>query len=673
MQRVKRKIKQLTKNWLVSVPDKISKSLVIICREYAAHVLTEELTGSETYAPINVPDKDTFFDRLREQQKQRGIVLPPGFNFDDHVRGRVSRHALMPKPHKLPAVKFRFLACANDSIMTPTDKTVSNFFKAIMPLINKLWIRICSDHGIDSAGCWAINSGMDCVERLKKFNRMNKRRYLKNEKGLEWLPKGDRVFGFDFTTLFTKISQPGMILLLREFMPTIFELIPEDKPFLAANTRGYRWWKKVPVDGTDDYTVINKHEPQKLVDLIKFSLDNCYISHGDQFYQQIIGEPMGKNWASFGADIYLLMHELKWLIKQLEQNNIHEVMRSQFNCRRCDDIITLCPMFGEFLYTNETDDQVSASLGKYPRYSFDDGIRRDELICRNEGVGCLGSPLSFLDVTVFVVKNKNAQGQTFFTMKTSLFDKKSMECYDKLPVIRYPDVLHAVNRESLWNICHSRLLCIAIINSCGNNYRGTIRWAGWTWLHLINANYPLHTILKKLQNTIQTLCRRGLLPQVRGVAKYNCISWYEKKILTSALRTLKLPSTKVQFGKVRRATRAALDGKVKSPPAPNLRDKVDKCIKSAVISAASNLPVMPDPSDNFEFDLVVEDVSCELKMAVDWKNPFSAKKWVPNIGPPKSEAQTSSFVLGGQLGDSPHVTPPDTPHVTPLQCFFLEI
>jgi hypothetical protein len=64
-----------------------------------------------------------------------------------------------------------------------------------------------------------------------------------------------------------------------------------------------------------------KYSEADIKSVLGFLVDNIYVVSGDQVLQQSVGTPMGTNYASLLADLFLYSYEAEFVQKLLRDNN----------------------------------------------------------------------------------------------------------------------------------------------------------------------------------------------------------------------------------------------------------------------------------------------------------------------------------------------------------------
>ena len=65
-----------------------------------------------------------------------------------------------------------------------------------------------------------------------------------------------------------------------------------------------------------------------MCDALHYLLDNIFIRFGSKLYRQIVGIPMGTNWAPLVADLFLFCYERDFMLS-LSDNNQNDIIEAQ--------------------------------------------------------------------------------------------------------------------------------------------------------------------------------------------------------------------------------------------------------------------------------------------------------------------------------------------------------
>ena len=92
---------------------------------------------------------------------------------------------------------------------------------------------------------------------------------------------------------------------------------------------------------TEHYRGYHLWSCQNVCDALSFLLDNIYIRFGTKLYRQIVGIPMGTNYAPLVADLFLFCYERDFM-KDLSSDNQADIIKA-FNStsRYLDDLLNI--------------------------------------------------------------------------------------------------------------------------------------------------------------------------------------------------------------------------------------------------------------------------------------------------------------------------------------------
>jgi hypothetical protein len=84
--------------------------------------------------------------------------------------------------------------------------------------------------------------------------------------------------------------------------------------------------------------------------MLKFLIDNIFVSFGGTLFQQVVGIPMGTNCAPLLADLIVYSYDSEFLQKLVKDKKIHEARAFNFTYRYIDDVLSINnSRFAEFL------------------------------------------------------------------------------------------------------------------------------------------------------------------------------------------------------------------------------------------------------------------------------------------------------------------------------------
>ena len=80
---------------------------------------------------------------------------------------------------------------------------------------------------------------------------------------------------------------------------------------------------------------------QKVCEALTFLLDNIYIRFGSELYTQIVGIPMGTNYAPLVADVFLFCYERDFMLSLSEDNQSDVIEAFNSTSRYLDDLLNI--------------------------------------------------------------------------------------------------------------------------------------------------------------------------------------------------------------------------------------------------------------------------------------------------------------------------------------------
>ena len=88
---------------------------------------------------------------------------------------------------------------------------------------------------------------------------------------------------------------------------------------------------------------------EKLMEYIKFLVDNVYISVGNRIYKQTVGIPMGTDCAPMLANLFLFSYEYAYT-KEMLKTDYGTALAMRHTVRYIDDLLTFNnPTFNPFM------------------------------------------------------------------------------------------------------------------------------------------------------------------------------------------------------------------------------------------------------------------------------------------------------------------------------------
>ena len=217
---------------------------------------------------------------------------------------------------------------------------------------------------------WVVSSNQRVLNSISKINKRN---------------CGVSISTFDFSTLYTKIPHD----LLFEAMDKVVDLVFHRRTNQCIFVNKSATWSSSP---TCKFVRCRSYDKQKIKSAIKYLIQNCFFTVGQEVFQQIIGIPMGSDPAPFFANLFLYTYESEW-IKGLERSDPSRARCYANIFRYIDDLIAL----------NDKDEFLNSFHQIYPR----------EMQLKKENL--VNNSATFLDIDIGINER---------VITTSLYDKR---------------------------------------------------------------------------------------------------------------------------------------------------------------------------------------------------------------------------------------------------------
>ena len=312
----KKCIAELHDKFVIAPIDKATGNVAFICQRFYATVLVNELGLADQSSGTYVKCENDL-DRIVSKQASD---LNKVFSLDVDESDRCLPHIYwLPKMHKTP-IKFRFIIAAPKCSVKPLSKAVAAIFKQFYYQIEQYNKKSFFYSGVKTF--WVIQNNQPVIDSI---NRINSKRQAKS------------ISTFDFSTLYTKIPHDKLIEVMNEMVDFCFQ--GDSHKVLAVSKSGCRWVYSSPKGSTIFNRATTKHA-------IKYLMDNCYFTCGEQIFRQVIGIPMGSDPAPFMANLFLYHFESKWL-KDLKKTNLLHARKFSNTFRFIDDLNAMndCGLF----------------------------------------------------------------------------------------------------------------------------------------------------------------------------------------------------------------------------------------------------------------------------------------------------------------------------------------
>ncbi len=185
--------------------DKCSNNFVFVCKLfYVSSVFSELNSPVGTYLVSNLGQSDIlkFHLSFNKVHNFNGVKCGPCLLFLCAVW----------KFHKNP-IKPRFICAAISTSLTDVSKWLCSFFKAMLPVVNDLWVSKLKKADVPCVSSWILNDSAGVVEVINELNLSRS----EIDKASPLLLQS-----FDFSTLYTKIDLVDLKACMRVLINIVF-------------------------------------------------------------------------------------------------------------------------------------------------------------------------------------------------------------------------------------------------------------------------------------------------------------------------------------------------------------------------------------------------------------------------------------------------------------------
>ncbi len=288
---MKRILSNLHEEFVFVPTDKASNNIAVICKSFYIQQSLKELglftepddknLGNETYVMIDkdvksITDRHTKYLKTKIRCEQVPECLP--FLY------------WIPKMHKKPYSKQRYIAASSRCSTKPLSATLTKCFKVIEKQHSFLCRRYFTQHGINPM--WIIHNSTSVHKNIATLNRKKECNDIRT---------------YDFSTLYTSIPHTLLKRHLSWVITTAFK--SSKKSFISVYNNSAAW--------TNSPKKHSLHlNCKQVIQLTNWLINNIFVTFGDKVFRQIIGIPMGTDCAPFLANLFLYSYEYKWIDKQ---------------------------------------------------------------------------------------------------------------------------------------------------------------------------------------------------------------------------------------------------------------------------------------------------------------------------------------------------------------------
>ena len=299
------------KSFVLIPADKASNNILIVCRKYYLDVVLKELDTSDGSSPQTYTCCSTPIENLVAEHKE--FMDRQNLRIPEEMR-QLPTFYWLPKMHKNP-IGSRFIAASSACTTKPLSQLLTSCLKLVTQHFKEYCEGIARNTGVNCF--WIIDNSVEVLRKLSKLNRTRRAEHFDS---------------FDFSTLYTNIPHDLLLQSIEQLISEAYRL--RGATYLIVKEDGTAYWSNI---------ASSKHhsiEEARLIEQIKFLVDNIYIQVGNRSFRQTIGIPMGTDCAPLLANLFLFHYEYKFMLNNLRQDR-QLAKRFSNTFRYIDDLLTL--------------------------------------------------------------------------------------------------------------------------------------------------------------------------------------------------------------------------------------------------------------------------------------------------------------------------------------------
>ena len=193
-------------------------------------------------------------------------------------------------------MKHRFIAGSSKCTTKQLSSLLTKILTVIKTGLEKYCSIITSHTGVNNM--WILKNSTNLLSSLSHLG----------------VHRATSIQTFDFSTLYTFILHD----LLKSRMNSIINNACKFKNGATRYThikvgRNKSYFTSDPLNGDNKYTA------NDICKMVEFLVDNIYVRFGGQLFRQMVGIPMGTNYAPLLADLFLCSYENEFLDKLVKE------------------------------------------------------------------------------------------------------------------------------------------------------------------------------------------------------------------------------------------------------------------------------------------------------------------------------------------------------------------
>ena len=282
-------IKEAQKNLVFINDDRAPHNVVIVCKRLYLQKLKEQIQDSSVYHLVTSEDKETILHRhavwnkkwnLEHHQRlpyMYGVYKPTKKNFR-WIAGTAKERNEVRSPRKTGKPRASLYSAANLAVQ---------LLKNIMETLRDISQQRMQNEGRQT--CWFVESLEEVAQHLRRLPAKT---------------LGKEMRTVDFLTMYTMLPHDKLLEHVESALNEAWEFIEERTGMRP--TLGCEGWNA----GIETFT------KEKVIELLKFLVENNYISNGNVIRWQQRGIPMGLAVSPQLANLYCYTVERNFVLRQ---------------------------------------------------------------------------------------------------------------------------------------------------------------------------------------------------------------------------------------------------------------------------------------------------------------------------------------------------------------------
>ena len=264
--------------------------------------------NNPTYIPI-----DDSFETIVKSHNQ--FITSVGLEMSEEDQN-LSYLYWTPKLHKSP-YKHRFIAGSSKC----TSRDLSCLLTKVMSTIKDVLVRYCntstSRNGVNNM--WILKNSTSLLSSLDRRD----------------VRTATSVQTFDFSTLYTSIPHDLLKSRISNVVHNAFRKKDGNVRYTHIKVTSAQECFTHDINGSGD----NMYTADSICKMVEFLIANIFVQFGGRLFRQVIGIPMGTNYAPLLADHFLYSYENEFLDNMIKSG--HRRLARSFNLcyRYIDDLI----------------------------------------------------------------------------------------------------------------------------------------------------------------------------------------------------------------------------------------------------------------------------------------------------------------------------------------------